>query len=219
MGSTTTLFTRIRLATAADVPQIHGLIYQMAVYERFTHMFQATTADLTATLFPSDPPKPFTSVAVFMLELSPTPFPAAAGGGGNPHFTPVLDSIQLHLPVDDPEKEKFRSNAADVGDDVIVGGFVLFFPKYASFLAKPGFYIEDIFVRECYRAKGLGKMLLQAVAAQAVAMGYERVEWVVLDWNVKAIAFYERMGAKVMSEWRKCRLSGEELRACARAEL
>lgn len=102
---------------------------------------------------------------------------------------------------------------------MIVGGFVIFFPKYASFLAKPGFYIEDIFVRECCRGKGLGKKLLSAVAAQAEAMGYERVEWVVLDWNVDSIAFYERMGAKLMPEWRNFRLSGEELKVCARADV
>lgn len=95
---------------------------------------------------------------------------------------------------------------------------MIFFPKYASFLAKPGFYIEDIFVRECYRGKGVGTKLLSAVAAQAEAMGYERVEWVVLDWNVNSIAFYEKMGAKLMPEWRNFRLSGEELKVCARAD-
>ena len=70
----------------------------------------------------------------------------------------------------------------------MVGGFVLFFPNYSTFLGKPGFYVEDLFVRECYRRKGFGKMLLSAVAAQAAKMGRGRVDWVVLDWNVNAIS-------------------------------
>lgn len=68
-------------------------------------------------------------------------------------------------------------------------------------------------MRECYRRKGFRKMLLSFVAKQAVKMGYGRVEWVVLDWNVNAIKFYELMGAQVMQEWRICRLSGEALEA------
>ncbi|CAA0814449.1 Probable acetyltransferase NATA1-like [Striga hermonthica] len=137
----------------------------------------------------------------------------------DPHFTPLLKSIHLDLPIDDPEKDSFRSTTADSGGDVSIGGFVLFFPNYSTFLAKPGFYIEDIFVRECYRRKGLGKMLLTAVAAQAARMGYGRVEWVVLDWNVNAIKFYEQMGAQILPEWRICRLTGEHLQAFAHINL
>ncbi|KAH6827712.1 Acyl-CoA N-acyltransferases superfamily protein [Perilla frutescens var. hirtella] len=215
-----TLFTRIRLATAADVPHIHKLIHQMAVFERLTHLFEATTESLSATLFPPAAPPPFTSFSVFVLELSSAPFlPDAAA---NPHFSPILKSVHIDLPIDDPEKEEFRSNADGfnlLGNDVTIGGFVLFFPNYSTFLAKPGFYIEDIFVRECYRRKGLGKLLLSAVAAQAAKMGYGRVEWVVLDWNVNAITFYEQMGAKILPEWRICRLTGEELLAFGRINL
>ncbi|KAL3838319.1 hypothetical protein ACJIZ3_022910 [Penstemon smallii] len=202
-----TLFTRIRLATILDVPHIHNLIHQMAVFENLTHLFSATTASLSATLFPPNPPPPFTTFTVFLLELSSSPFPPTTTE--NPHFTPLISSIHLDLPITDPEKETFKSG----DNDVTVGGFVLFFPNYSTFLAKPGFYIEDIFVRECYRRKGLGKLLLSAVAKQAATMGYGRVEWVVLDWNVNAINFYEQMGAKVLPEWRICRLSGEALTA------
>lgn len=97
--------------------------------------------------------------------------------------------------------------------DAVIAGFVLFFPNYSTFLGKPGFYVEDLFVRDCYRRKGLGRMLLSAVAKQAVKMDYGRVEWVVLDWNVNAIKFYEEMGAKILPEWRICRLTGEALQA------
>ncbi|XP_051116276.1 probable acetyltransferase NATA1-like isoform X2 [Andrographis paniculata] len=209
-----TLFTRIRLATRDDVPHIHKLIHQMAVFERLTHLFEATTDSLAATLFPPNPPPSFTSFTVFLLELSSVPFPATT----DRNFAPILKSIHIDLPIDDPERREFRSNAGDVqtiGNDAAVAGFALFFPNYSTFLAKPGFYIEDIFVRECYRRKGLGKLLLSAVATQATKMGYGRVEWVVLDWNVNAIAFYEQMGAKVLPEWRICRLTGEALEAYA----
>lgn len=128
----------------------------------------------------------------------------------------MLKTVNLDLPIIDPEAEMFRSC---VNNDVVVAGFVLFFPNYSTFLAKPGFYIEDIFVRECYRRKGFGKMLLSAVAAQAAKMGYGRVEWVVLDWNVNAIKFYEEMGAEVMQEWRVCRLTGEALQAFANVNI
>ncbi|KAK4430932.1 putative acetyltransferase NATA1-like [Sesamum alatum] len=209
------LFTRIRLATAEDVSHIHKLTHQLAVFERLTHLFQATPAALSATLFPPNAPPPFTSFTIFLLELSTSPFPPSE----NPHFTPRLESLHLDLPVDDPEKEAFKSNVPDANDDVTVGGFVLFFPNYSAFMAKPGFYIDNIFVRECCRRKGLGKMLLSAVAEQAAKMGYERVDWLVLDWNVNAITFYEGMGAPILPDLRVCRLTGEALQAYAHVNL
>ncbi|XP_042014318.1 probable acetyltransferase NATA1-like [Salvia splendens] len=215
-----TLFTRIRLATAADVSHIHKLIHQMAVFERLNHLCEATPESLSATLFPPSAPPPFTSFTVLMLELSPAPFPPPAAAAADPHFTPILKPVHLDLAIDDSDRADFTSNASDVlGHDVVIGGFVLFFPNYSTFLAKPGFYIEDIFVRECYRRRGLGRLLLSAVAAQAAKMGYGRVEWVVLDWNVNAISFYEQMGAKILPEWRICRLAGDELQAFGRINL
>ncbi|CAH9116072.1 unnamed protein product [Cuscuta europaea] len=206
------MFTRIRLATAADVPHIHKLIHQMAVFERLTHLFSATEASLSSTLFPAfNPPPPFTSFTVFILEVSPYPFPPGATGN-TPYFSPIHKTLTLDLPISDPDAQIFGSQDLT---DVTVAGFTLFFPNYSTFLAKPGFYIEDIFVRDAYRRKGLGKMLLSAVAAQAAKMGYGRVEWVVLDWNVNAINFYEQMGAEVHKEWRICRLSGEALQSYA----
>ncbi|WCJ19299.1 Acyl-CoA N-acyltransferases (NAT) superfamily protein [Euphorbia peplus] len=198
------IFTRIRLATPSDVPHIHKLITQMAIFERLTDICVATESSLSATLFTSPP---FHSFTVFLLEVSPTPLPTLF----SPGFTSLEQTLNLEYPVPDPQRETFRSGAG--GGDVVVAGFVLFFPNYSTFLAKPGFYIEDLFVRECYRRKGLGKMLLSAVAGQAVKMGYGRVEWVVLDWNVNAIKFYEDMGAKILPEWRICRLTGESLEA------
>ncbi|RVW74157.1 putative acetyltransferase NATA1-like [Vitis vinifera] len=136
--------------------------------------------------------------------ILPTPFPDAPVGA----HPPITHVVNLDLPIADPESQEFGS-----GGDAVVAGFVLFFPNYSTFLGKPGFYIEDLYVRDCYRRKGFGKMLLSAVATQAVKMGYGRVEWCVLDWNVNAIKFYEEMGAQVLQEWRICRLTGDALQA------
>ncbi|KGN52260.1 probable acetyltransferase NATA1-like [Cucumis sativus] len=198
------LFTRIRLAAPSDVPHIHKLIYQMAVFERLTHLFSATEASLSAHLFSSTP---FQSFTVFILEVSTKPFPENSPHNYNPNYTPVARIINSDLPVDDPEREIFKSE----DENVVVAGFVLFFPNFSTFLGKPGLYVEDIFVRECYRRKGFGKLLLSAVAKQAVKMNYGRVEWVVLDWNANAIRFYEEMGAQILPEWRICRLTGKTL--------
>ncbi|CAN8317207.1 unnamed protein product [Cochlearia groenlandica] len=197
------IFSRIRLAAQSDVPFIHKLIHQMAVFEKLTHLFSATESNLSSTLFTSPPFKSFT---VFLLEISRSPFSATS----SPDFEPLIKTHNLDLPIEDPESYNFTP---DMLNDVVVAGFVLFFPNYSTFLSKPGFYIEDIFVREPYRRKGLGSLLLSAVAKQAVKMGYGRVEWVVLDWNLNAIKFYEQMGAQVLQEWRVCRLSGDALLA------
>ncbi|KAG4982838.1 hypothetical protein AAZX31_10G104600 [Glycine max] len=209
LPETTPLFTRIRLATPSDVPHIHKLIHQMAVFERLTHLFSATESSLSSTLFTSPP---FQSFTVLLLEASPTPF-LNSTLNPNPFYKPITKLLNLSNPINDPESDTFKTL-----DGVTVVGFVLFFPNYSTFLGKPGFYVEDLFVRECYRRKGFGRMLLSAVAKQAVKMEYGRVEWVVLDWNVNAIRFYQEMGAEVLNEWRVCRLTGEALQAYGGAD-
>jgi GNAT superfamily N-acetyltransferase len=90
-------------------------------------------------------------------------------------------------------------------------GFALYFFNYSTFLAKPGLYLEDLFVRPEFRGRGLGKALLLHLAKLANARGCGRMEWSVLDWNQPAIDFYESLGAKRMKEWQICRLTGPTL--------
>ena len=90
-------------------------------------------------------------------------------------------------------------------------GFALFFHNYSTFLAQPGLYLEDLFVLESHRGKGVGKALLAQLARIAVDRQCGRLEWAVLDWNVDAIGFYEKLGAKPNSEWTVYRLTGESL--------
>jgi GNAT superfamily N-acetyltransferase len=92
-------------------------------------------------------------------------------------------------------------------------GFALFFHNFSTFLGRKGLYLEDLFVVPDWRGRGVGKHLLAHVAAVAESRQCGRMEWTVLDWNESAIAFYRRMGAHVLDEWRICRLTGHELRA------
>ena len=94
-------------------------------------------------------------------------------------------------------------------------GFALFFHNYSTFLAKPGLYLEDLFVDPTHRGHGVGQSLLAHLASLAVSRGCGRFEWSVLDWNADAIRFYERMGARPMSDWTVYRMTGEALTTLA----
>ena len=90
-------------------------------------------------------------------------------------------------------------------------GFAVFYATYSTFLARPGLHLEDLFVRTERRGRGIGRMLLQAVARLAHERGCGRLEWTVLDWNQPAIDFYERLGARRLPEWQICRVDGVAL--------
>jgi GNAT superfamily N-acetyltransferase len=90
-------------------------------------------------------------------------------------------------------------------------GFALFFWNFSTFLGKPGLYLEDLFVRPEFRAKGYGKSLLLHLATIAKKRGCGRFEWSVLDWNEPAIKFYESLGAVKRPEWNLYRVTGAAL--------
>ena len=94
-------------------------------------------------------------------------------------------------------------------------GFALFFPNYSTFLARPGIYLEDLFVRPSARGHGVGRALLTHLARLAMERGCGRLEWSVLDWNQSAWAFYKRLGARAMDGWTVHRLTGSALEALA----
>ena len=100
-------------------------------------------------------------------------------------------------------------------DGDAVAGYALWFRSYSTFLARPGIYLEDLFVYPSFRGRGLGRRLLAHLAAVAVERGYGRVDWAVLDWNVDAMRFYRSIGAVPIDEWTVCRLSGEAIPALA----
>jgi GNAT superfamily N-acetyltransferase len=149
----------IRPAVAADIPTIHALIHELAVFENLEHEVHTTEAELHEHLFG---PRPYAEVLIASLDNQPV-------------------------------------------------GFALFFHNYSTFLSKPGIYLEDLYVREAVRAHGVGTALLEAVRQLAIQRGCGRFEWSVLNWNQRAIEFYEKMGAKPMSEWTIYRLTGKGL--------
>jgi GNAT superfamily N-acetyltransferase len=117
------------------------------------------------------------------------------------------DTLHPHLFGEHPVAESLV-----VEVDTHVVAFALFHTSFSTFLAKPGLYLVDLYVQPAHRGAGLGAMLLKELGKLAVARDYGRVEWSVLDWNVNAIRFYERMGAALLPDWRTCRVTGDALR-------
>ena len=118
------------------------------------------------------------------------------------------DKLMPHLFGPRPAAEAM---VAEVDGDVVA--FALFFINFSTFLALPGLYLEDLYVKPAHRGHGLGEALLKRLARTAVERGYGRFEWCVLDWNEDAIRFYRRMGATLMPEWRLCRVAGDALQS------
>ena len=85
-------------------------------------------------------------------------------------------------------------------------GYALFFHNYSTFRGRPGLYLEDLFVLPAFRGRGVGRALLVATARVARDRNCARFEWTVLDWNAPAIAFYRRVGAAILPDWRVCRM-------------
>lgn len=109
----------------------------------------------------------------------------------------------------------FKNDKADVlianydGNPV---GMALYFYTYSTFLGRIGIYLEDLYVKEEYRGKGIGKLLIKNLAEICLDNGYGRLEWSVLDWNKPSIDFYESLDAKPQTEWIKYRLEGKSLK-------
>jgi GNAT superfamily N-acetyltransferase len=91
-------------------------------------------------------------------------------------------------------------------------GVMTWYWTYASFAARRAIYLEDLFVRPAARGKGYGKALLVHLAKTGAAVGAQRVEWSVLDWNKPSIEFYDSLGARPVSGWYVYRLEGEALK-------
>jgi GNAT superfamily N-acetyltransferase len=96
-----------------------------------------------------------------------------------------------------------------------VVGFALWYVTFSTWTGRPGLWLEDLFVRPAARGQGLGKALLQALAAVCVERGYPRFEWWVLDWNEPARGFYRSLGAVAQEEWTTFRVDGDALTALA----
>lgn len=152
----------LRPATAEDCDAIHGLITELAAYERMSAAVRATPEMLRTTLFGE---------------------------------RPAAEAIM----------------ATDTAGRAI--GFALFFASYSTFLARPGLWLEDLYVKPDFRGDGVGSALFRAVAQTARQRDCGRMEWSVLNWNRPAIDFYQRMGARPEDDWTTWRLTGTGLAA------
>ena len=94
-------------------------------------------------------------------------------------------------------------------------GFAVFFATYSTFLAQPGLYLEDLYVKPHFRGKGIGSELLSYVTRVAAERGCGRLEWGTLDWNASAIKFLSKLGAAALDEWSKYRHTAEALQCFA----
>ena len=113
------------------------------------------------------------------------------------------------------ERPPFECLLAEIdGADV---GFALHFANYSTWRGRPGLYLEDLFVEPAHRGLGVARRLLIELASLAVARGCGRMDWMVLDWNAPAIAFYHRLGARPVAGWAAYRLTDDALLALARA--
>jgi GNAT superfamily N-acetyltransferase len=109
---------------------------------------------------------------------------------------------------------RFRCLMAYFGGEL--AGFALYFHNYSTWKGRWGLYLEDLFVRPSHRKHGVGRGLFAELARIAVREECGRFDWQVLDWNAPAIAFYERLGARRLSEWVGMRLDGQALERLAR---
>jgi len=124
----------------------------------------------------------------------------AAGGRGL-----AFDSSTGHLHL---RRDRSLVELTVAGEVV---AFALFFTNFSTFLAQPGLYLEDLYVRPAHRGAGVGKALLRHLGRLSMDRGCGRFEWSVLDWNADAIEFYQKLGATVMPDWRICRMTGDAL--------
>jgi GNAT superfamily N-acetyltransferase len=93
-------------------------------------------------------------------------------------------------------------------------GYALFFGYYSTWAGR-GLFLEDLFVRQAFRRRGIGRALLAAVARIAVEEHCYGIHWEVLDWNEKAIELYMQLGATFRDQWRPVLLADEALRRLA----
>lgn len=108
--------------------------------------------------------------------------------------------------------EKNGAEAVIAEIDGNPAGYALFFKSYSTFLAKPGIYLEDLYVSPKFRSQGIGEAILKNLATLCLERNYGRLEWSVLDWNERAIKFYRSVGAVGLDEWTVQRMDENSLR-------
>lgn len=107
-------------------------------------------------------------------------------------------------------------HVAEVDGEVV--GMALWFLNYSTWRGQHGIYLEDLYVRPSHRGLGLGRQLLSALASICVERGYQRLDWMVLNWNGPALDFYRGLQAIPMDDWTVYRLTDDAMGALAAEE-
>ena len=200
--------TNKRLPSKADVPEILALIHELAAYENESSSVLATESSLLATLS-FDPPSSSSSSAPtrgYSRTLLIFPPPSSPSSSSSPSTTSTSATP--------------RAAAA---------GMALYYTSYSTWLASPGIFLEDLYVRPEFRKRGYGKLLIQRLAREVVEINggggggggdgdgsssngkRGRLEWNVLKWNEPSLRFYENVGAARLDEWVGMRVDGDRL--------
>jgi GNAT superfamily N-acetyltransferase len=154
--------------------------------------------------------------------------PAAAADA--PELLRLVNALADYEKLDRPEPDarerllrdafgpehRIRAYLAELDGRAVA--YAITYDAYSSFLARPTLYLEDVFVLPEARRHGVGAAIFRVLAGEAVAGGYGRMEWSVLDWNELAIGFYEKIGARRLGEWYTYRLTADQLARIADAE-
>ncbi len=125
-------------------------------------------------------------------------------------LTSTVETIQQALCGPTPDIEAI---VAEYNQQVV--GCAIYFSHYSTFVGRRGIYLEDIYVQPVMRGKGIGRLLLLAVAQAGASRNAGRIEWQALNWNETAIHFYEALGARRMSEWITFRLDPPQIQQLA----
>lgn len=139
---------KIRNATKSDMPQVHGLINELAIFEKEPDAVEVTVEELQND-----------------------------GFGNHPAFHCFVAEVNSKIE-----------------------GIALIYNRYSTWKGKI-IHLEDLIVSETMRGSGLGTALLDTVVKYGHDLGVKRINWEVIDWNEKAVAFYEKKGAKVLRDW------------------
>ncbi|KAB5576613.1 acyl-CoA N-acyltransferase [Coniochaeta sp. 2T2.1] len=174
----------VRHARREDVPAILSLIRELADYEHELSSVEATEEKLLATIAFAPSPDQSSSTTETASASATEPISSSK---------PARCLILFNATTGEP------------------AGIALYFYNYSTWRARPGIYLEDLYVQEKQRKKGYGKRLLVELAKEVIDMKGGRLEWSVLKWNEPSIRFYESIGARMMSEWVGMRVDGEGL--------
>lgn len=108
------------------------------------------------------------------------------------------------------EQRAAEALMVEVGGEAI--GYAIFFTTFSTFECRSGVWIEDVYVRPEHRRGGIGRAVMEHLAALALERGHVRLDWCALDWNEPALRFYDQLGATRLEEWRMLRLDRDDMR-------